>query len=151
MLGFYCPDNRVLQADQGFGGLNFIYRLDAVNQHVLQGIDGLTHHFDKHAVVACGVVGLYHFFQLIELGDSGGIVTGTLEIDADKAADIIAQSLGINRYLGSGDDTGLFHLFDPDMNRACADAEAFGQLSKRGSSILHQGFQDLIVQLISLK
>ncbi|BCQ42248.1 hypothetical protein ERHA54_48510 [Erwinia rhapontici] len=43
--------NRVLQGDQGFGGLDFIDGLDLVDQYLLQGIDRAAHDLNKDAVV----------------------------------------------------------------------------------------------------
>ena len=68
--------DRVLQGDQGFSGLNFIDCLDLVDKYLLQSIDGFTHHLNKDAVVAGGVVSLGDLLQTFQAGEGGGLVFG---------------------------------------------------------------------------
>ena len=72
--------DRVLQHDQSFSGLNFIDCLDLVDKYLLQSIDGFTHHLNKDAVVAGGVVSLGDLLQTFQAGEGGGIVFGAFKI-----------------------------------------------------------------------
>ncbi|KYP97071.1 hypothetical protein BG74_05740 [Sodalis-like endosymbiont of Proechinophthirus fluctus] len=45
----------IFQRNKGFGGLDFVDSLDLVDNCLLQGIDGATHHFNKDVVMAGGM------------------------------------------------------------------------------------------------
>ncbi len=84
-----------------------------------------AHHLDKHAVVAGGVIGFHHFLQAFELFQRRRVVLGTLQYDADKAADVVAQLFWVHIHPRSGDDPGLLHLLHPHMNGAGLTAKFF--------------------------
>ena len=71
-----------------------------------------------------------------------------VEVDADKAADIETQGLGIQGDLGARDDPRLLELLHPHMDGGRADTIELGQLGIGGTGIVHQGSEDLAVQII---
>ncbi len=64
-----------------------------------------THHLNKDAVVAGGVISLGDLLQAFQASKGGRVVLGALENNADKAADIIAQLLGADVNARAGNDT----------------------------------------------
>ncbi|AJR06991.1 hypothetical protein H744_2c0238 [Photobacterium gaetbulicola Gung47] len=77
------------------------------------------------------------------------VVPCRIEVDADKAAHIIAEQLGVNDHLGTGDDFGGTHFFDPDMDRGRADIESLGHFGIGSAGIIHQGVEDFPVEIIN--
>ena len=98
--------------------------------------------------MARGVIGLHHLVQRLQLGQGRGVILGALEVDADKAADVVTQLLGIHLHPGPLYDPRLLHLLHPHMNGARADRQLFGQLRIGKPRILHQGGEDGLIEII---
>ena len=98
--------------------------------------------------MAGGVVGLHHFVQRLQLGQCRGVILGALQIDPDKAADVVTQLLGVNLHPCPLDDPRLFHLLHPHMDGARADRQLFRKFGVRDPRILHQGGEDGLIEII---
>ncbi|MNR24564.1 hypothetical protein D3C85_1416480 [compost metagenome] len=98
--------------------------------------------------MARGVVGLHHLVQRLQLGQGRGVILGALEIDPDKAADIVTQLLRVHLHPRPLDDPRLLHLLHPHMDGARADRQLLGKLGVRDTRILHQGGEDGLIEII---
>jgi hypothetical protein len=102
----------------------------------------------KDIELARGNMGNGHIGNLVQpFKDKFGLV-GLFQKDAHIGYKGIAQFNIVQGKGGTTDDPGLFHFLYPDMDRTGRNQQFFCNICKRGSGIVNQHIQNLVVDFV---